>query len=62
MFLFGSTTVTAELSVDPLGDVPDAFRRRDYVEGRRDGAALLEVTDPELAACEFPLDVCSLLF
>lgn len=61
VFLLGSPTVSAQLSINPLYDVPGALRRRNYVEGRRHGATLLEVAYPKLATRELPLDVGSLL-
>lgn len=51
----------AELPVNPLYDVPGAFRGRNNVEGRRHGATLLEVAYPKLAARKLPLYVGSLL-
>ena len=57
MFLLDSVSSAAEPEIDPPEAVEDALRSRDDVEGRRDGPALLEVGDPQLAPGKLPLDV-----
>ena len=61
MLLFGGAGMTAEFPPDPLNHVPDTLGGRDDVERRGRGAPLLEITYPQFAPGELPLDVGSLL-
>lgn len=53
--------LAAELLEEPVEEVIHALGRRDDVEGRGRGAALLEIAYPEFAASELPLRVRPLL-
>ena len=57
MLLFNLARPSAHLLEGPLEQVEDALGRGHDVERGRDGPALLEVRDPELAAGKLPLDV-----
>jgi hypothetical protein len=48
----------ANFVLDPSEEVIGGLGAGDEVEGGRDCPALLEVTDPQLGPCEFPLLVC----
>ena len=58
MFLFCvSRFSSAKFLKDPLEQIIGAFGRGNDVERGRDGAALLEVRDPQFGPRELPLDV-----
>lgn len=53
----GQLASPAQLVVEPHEQVPDGLGARDDVERRRQRAALVKVTHPQLGAGELPLDV-----
>lgn len=53
----GRLASPAQLVVEPHEQVPDGLGTRDDVERRRQRAALVKVTHPQLGAGELPLDV-----
>ena len=53
----GRLASPAQLVVEPHEQVPDGLGARDDVERRRQRAALVKVTHPQLGAGELPLDV-----
>ena len=42
-------------------EVVDRLGAEDEVEGRRQGGALVKVTQPQLGPCKLPLSVCMIL-
>ena len=57
MLLFYFVGPSAHPEESPLDEVEHALWGGDDVEGGRDGPALLEVRDPQLAPRELPFDV-----
>ncbi len=62
MFLLNLVCTAAQPHVDPPEAVENALGSRNYVEWGRDGPALLEVGNPQLAPGELPFDVGLFLF
>lgn len=54
-------TSPAQLVVEPHEQVPEGLGAGDDVEGRRQRAALVKVTHPQLGAGKLPLDVSVVL-
>ena len=62
MLLLDLVCTAAQPHVDPPEAVEDALGSGNDVERGRDGPALLEVGDPQLASSELPFDVGLFLF